>query len=717
MSKTILHIESNETDTELVRTLLAARGHEVVHTSSGREAITILGSRQFDLIIVGDQIGDIDGVGMIVKARAINTLVPIIFVSDTWREGPLYQQLTKELQVALVIHRPLRAGLFGAQIESIFASSEKSIRSHIEKGENLVQTLQANYLKVLPARVEKLDGAVKQAHENPDDAASLIEAIRLAHNLKGTAGSCGFGVLGESAGSLEKALNALKDSGLSHNQAAWTEIYLIVGLIRNNAQALLGNPVAKVDKRAFATLETPDELSTGLIPATDSAFNAPDDNFDSFDDSSSVRVMVYTRDTLPMQRKLGNKASGLSVKVIGSQNQEEALEKAGKLTLDAVLIDIDVTQPGPALNLARELRSLPGYESLPVAFLSTSKQQSYIEDSTHAGASLMLEKPLANDIFGEAIEYLVNARQGGRPRILIVDDDEDFVKIVSSALGQEGMLVRSLADPSNLVQIIQDFHPDLVLLDVMMPVLSGFDVCRIIRSTAQFQDLPILFLTGQTGLETRLAAFESGGDDYLPKPVAKIELLTRVRVRLERARMMKERSNKDILTGLLIRRAFMEQLSDMAEESKRNGLIFSLALIDVDHFKKVNDTYGHLAGDRVLTAFGQLLKKRFRVEDIRGRWGGEEFMVAFRHIGKVTAQGALQRALEELRLLEFKGDHGETFQVTFSAGLVSYPDDGTEVEVLIRRADERLYLAKQQGRNRLISADSPDLLNKTSTAS
>ena len=305
MSKTILHIESNETDTELVRTLLAARGHEVVHTSSGREAITILGSRQFDLIIVGDQIGDIDGVGMIVKARAINSLVPIIFVSDTWREGPLYQQLTKELQVALVIHRPLRAGLFGAQIESIFASSEKSIRSHIEKGENLVQTLQANYLKVLPARVEKLDGAVKQAHENPDDAASLIEAIRLAHNLKGTAGSCGFGVLGESAGSLEKALNALKESGLSHNQAAWTEIYLIVGLIRNNAQALLGNPVAKVDKRAFATLETPDELSTGLIPATDSALSAPDDNFDSFDDSSSVRVMVYTRDTLPMQRKLG----------------------------------------------------------------------------------------------------------------------------------------------------------------------------------------------------------------------------------------------------------------------------------------------------------------------------------------------------------------------------------------------------------------------------
>lgn len=707
MSKTILLIESNEADSELVRTLLAARGHEVVHTASGKDAINILGSRQFDLVVIGEQLNDIDGVGMIVKARAINSLVPIIFVSDTWKEGPLYQQLTKELQVSLVIHRPLRAGLFGAQIESIFASSEKSIRSHIEKGENLVQTLQANYLKVLPARVEKLEAAIKLSNQNPDDLASLIEAIRLAHNLKGTAGSCGFGVLGESAGSLEKALNAMKEGNLSHNQQAWEEVLLILGLIRNNAQSILGDPVAKVDKRAFATLETPDELSS-LIPAQNEQL--PEDDFDGLDDSSSVRVLVYTKDPLPPHRKLGNRASGLSVKVIGSQTQEEALEKAGKLTLDAVLIDIDVTQPGPALNLARELRSLTGYESLPVAFLSTSKQQSYIEDSTHAGASLMLQKPLANDKFGDAIEYLVNARQGGRPRILIVDDDEDFVKIVSSALGQEGMLVRSLPEPSNLVQVIQDFHPDLVLLDVMMPVLSGFDVCRIIRSTAQFQDLPILFLTGQTGLETRLAAFESGGDDYLPKPVAKIELLTRVRVRLERARMMKERSNKDILTGLLIRRAFMEQLNDMAEESKRNGLIFTLALIDIDHFKKVNDTYGHLAGDRVLSSFGQLLKKRFRVEDIRGRWGGEEFMVAFRHIGKTTAGGALQRSLEELRVMEFKGDHGETFQVTFSAGLVSYPDDSKEVEELIRMADERLYRAKQQGRNRLVSDSEPNSL-------
>ncbi len=167
--------------------------------------------------------------------------------------------------------------------------------------------------------------------------------------------------------------------------------------------------------------------------------------------------------------------------------------------------------------------------------------------------------------------------------------------------------------------------------------------------------------------------------------------------------MMRDRSNTDVLTGLLIRRAFMEELFEMKEESQRNGLIYSLALIDVDHFKGINDTYGHLAGDRVLSALGQLLKKRFRVEDVRGRWGGEEFIVAFRHIGRETSRGALLRALEELRQMEFTGDHGEKFSISFSSGIVSYPDDKENVDELLRLADERLYKAKEAGRNCIVA--------------
>ncbi|OPZ88383.1 MAG: putative diguanylate cyclase AdrA [bacterium ADurb.Bin425] len=126
-------------------------------------------------------------------------------------------------------------------------------------------------------------------------------------------------------------------------------------------------------------------------------------------------------------------------------------------------------------------------------------------------------------------------------------------------------------------------------------------------------------------------------------------------------------------------------------------------MIDVDHFKQINDSHGHLAGDRVLAALGQLLKKRFRVEDIRGRWGGEEFIVAFRHIPRNTARGALQRALEELSKLEFKGDRDESFSISFSSGIVEYPAESKDLSDLLRRSDEKLYRAKEAGRNCIIA--------------
>jgi diguanylate cyclase (GGDEF)-like protein len=705
MSKRILHAEREESVGTLLKTLLVARGHDVEQTATGSVAVEKLIAEDFDLVIVGDELEDIDGIGLIVKLREINSHVPIVYVPKIWRDARIYHQLVKDLRVALVIHRPIKVGLFGAQLENIF-DPQVSIRlGGLGPEEATMHTLQANYLRVLPERVFKLKEAITQSRQSPEVESLMVETIRLAHNLKGTAASCGFGILGESAGSLEKALGAIKEGKLGHYDVAWEEIDLILKLVFTNANAIAENPASKVDKRAFATIESVDARSLTLPPQSSGPEALPEDNFDTFDMSSAVRVLVVSKEAPASFRKFRPEAKIQAVQVICCQEKDEAIAIAQKLSLDAVLIDIDTAQPGPSLNLARELRSLPNYDSLPVAFLSTSKQQKYIEDSTHAGASLMLEMPFAPNILDDAIDYLVNARQGGRPRILLMDDDLEFSQTVAATLGQEGMLVRTIEEPGDIMQTLHDYRPDLVLLNIIMPLVSGYDICRMIRQNSHYQDLPILFLTSQTGLETRLAAFEAGGDDYLPKPVARVELLTRVKVRLERARLLKERSNKDILTGLLIRRAFMEELADMAEESQRNELIFSLALIDLDYFKKVNDTYGHLAGDKVLAQFGYLLRKRFRVEDVRGRWGGEEFIVAFRHIQKDTARGALQRALEELRLVSFSGDHGESFGITFSAGLVSYPDDGREIETLIKIADKRLYRAKELGRNRLVCDD------------
>jgi diguanylate cyclase (GGDEF)-like protein len=224
-----------------------------------------------------------------------------------------------------------------------------------------------------------------------------------------------------------------------------------------------------------------------------------------------------------------------------------------------------------------------------------------------------------------------------------------------------------------------------------------------VRNTGRWQDLPIIFLTAQTDLASRLSAFDSGGDDYLPKPVINVELLKRVKVRLDRARMQRERQDRDLLTGLLLRRAFVDHLTALISESERHKFPFTLCLMDVDHFKKVNDNFGHMAGDRVLSFFGKLLRKRFRVEDLRGRWGGEEFILAFKHERKETMQKALNRVLEELKKVEFKGDQGESFYTSFSAGMVDFPEDGTTIHDLVLEADKRLYIAKANGRSQIVT--------------
>jgi diguanylate cyclase (GGDEF)-like protein len=358
--------------------------------------------------------------------------------------------------------------------------------------------------------------------------------------------------------------------------------------------------------------------------------------------------------------------------------------------------------PDESFKLARELRNLPGYETLPLAFISGNALVKDRVEAAHAGASLYLDKPLESDSLEKAVEHLVAIRTGGRPRILLVDDDEFFANTIALILRNEGVIVRILTDPNRILEVMQDFPPELLLLDVMMPGITGFEVCRMLRQIPRWQDLPIVFLTGQTGVENRLEAFRSGGDDYLPKPVVNEELLTRVKVRLDRARMLKDRSDKDTITGLLLRRAFSEQLAQLLADGQRNKTVFTICLIDVDKFKNVNDTYGHLAGDKVLAGLGQLLARRFRVEDLRGRWGGEEFILGFRRESKETMHAAINRVLAEFREMVFTGDDGQEFKCSFSGGMASYPEDGESIYELIQTADARLYEAKKQGRNRII---------------
>ena len=225
----------------------------------------------------------------------------------------------------------------------------------------------------------------------------------------------------------------------------------------------------------------------------------------------------------------------------------------------------------------------------------------------------------------------------------------------------------------------------------------------MLRTTPEWRTTPVIFMTAHTDIGLRLAAFEAGCDDYLVKPVVDPELVARLRVRLEHTRLLKERAERDSLTGLLLRGPFVEQLGVRIAEATRHRRAVSVALVDLDKFKQINDSSGHLAGDRVLSGLGELLLRRFRVEDLRARWGGDEFALAFP--GESAAQaGALVDCVRvEFGEQRFRvGD--ATVAASLTAGVASFPADGSTIEALLTAADRRLYAAKAAGKNRVVSS-------------
>jgi diguanylate cyclase (GGDEF)-like protein len=416
---------------------------------------------------------------------------------------------------------------------------------------------------------------------------------------------------------------------------------------------------------------------------------------------SGPRVLVVDRDPA-VRAQLTELGREKLLGVVAVATPEEALAEAARGRLDAAFLDASL-EPA-ALALARDLRATPGHDRLPLAFLSEENGVDRRIAAAHAGASLFLPKPIDPYAFGTAVDQMLALLQRDRMRILVVDDDPDFVAVASEVLARDGIVVRSAPDATRLVELLDEILPDLILLDAMLPRVNGWDAIRIVRTTPEHRDVPILFLTGRTDIASRVAAFDAGADDYLAKPLVAEELLARVRVRLDRRRLLREMTERDPLTRCLSRRALLDALASRLSEARRHARGISLALLDLDRFKRINDTFGHLVGDHVLAALGRLLERRFRLEDLRGRWGGEEFVIVFPGETAQTAAAVLSRVLDEFRAFPFRSERGERFFVTFSAGVASFPVDGQSVDALLRAADRRLYEAKRGGRGHVVAA-------------
>ncbi len=669
--KTILLLDDDREFRELIVPALCARGHQVLQARTGAEGLAELQGKGVDLAVVDGLLPDTDGISWIARLRAQLPELPVIFVSAFWRDLASFNRLTKDLRVALVLHKPVAPTLFAQEVEGLLRADAGARPQpprpppDMAQAEQALRALSADYARGLPAKGRELSEAVRNLRLDPCDRALQAAARTRAHRLRGTAGSYGFFAVGEAAGAIEDALpDALAPAAPDE---AWSAL----------------GAALQAFEEAVAAVEQPQEADG---PGAGGSLT-----------SGRLLAVSPRPELLDQVRALGRQQL---YQVQCAATAEEARAAAVRAAPDAAFFDLPVPE---AAQLARALRSLPGCEGVALAFVGEAEAGTPERvAAAHAGASLYLARPVDAEGLAAAARQLVAASQVRRPRVLLVDDDEPFARRVCQLLEQRGFATRPLSEPGRLLEALEEAPPDLVLLDVAMPGVSGLDLCRVLRSTPRWQDLPVVMLTAQPGVQARIGAFQSGADDYLSKPVVEDELLARVQVRVERARLLRERYDKDALTGLLLRRPLVEALRARLLEASRHDRPLALALIDFDRFKAVNDAHGHLAGDAVLASFGKLVGRRFRAEDLRGRWGGEEFLLAFPGESRATIQGALERLQAEFSQLDFKGDAGEPFRVGFCVGIAGFPEDGQSLEDLIRCADRRLYVGKRAGAGQVV---------------
>jgi diguanylate cyclase (GGDEF)-like protein len=295
--------------------------------------------------------------------------------------------------------------------------------------------------------------------------------------------------------------------------------------------------------------------------------------------------------------------------------------------------------------------------------------------------------------------------------VLVVDDDPGNIRLVQETLADLGYTIETASDGVQALEKVRAQAPDLLILDVMMPRMNGLEVCRIVKSMSTESFIPIILVTVQGDIDSKVTGLKLGADDYLAKPYNPLELRARVHSML-RIKALQDKINakrKDLealsvtddLTGLYNHRALQQRLKDEFSRAQRYNEPLSALMIDIDHFKDVNDKFGHLFGDKVLTEIAKIMHKCVRDIDVCARYGGEEFMIILPQThfsGSLTVADRVWRSVGSCPFTDGKA----TAQITVSIGISFFPNKNVAtVEQLVSFADQALYQAKREGRNRI----------------
>ncbi|MFZ5603678.1 MAG: diguanylate cyclase [Pseudomonadota bacterium] len=530
-------------------------------------------------------------------------------------------------------------------------------------------SLRRDYLARLPGELAVVADLARRLASGAADHATLKELHFRLHSIVGSSGTFGLAALSAECRRLEQLTKAWQENADTRPAPDNYQTYVdaIAAL-----PGLIATPAPPKNNASHAQSDSP----------------APP--------ASILPVWLVEPDTelaQDLQRQL--QSFGYDVRLFHSLKDARA---AASTSLPEILL-LELPPENSERPSEAEARLRIGFSALkcPILIVADSNDFDCRARAVRIGADDFFPRPLEVPRLINRMAQLVAQRHSPKLRVLIVDDDTTLADHYRLTLLAAGMEADILQQPRDLIAKLATFNPELVLMDLYMPEHSGPELAGVIRQHERWTSLPIIYLSAETNLDLQIEALRRGADDFITKPIADASLVALVRARIDRGRQIDTLITRDSLTGLLRHASIKEAASIEMKRAARTARPLSVAIVDIDHFKKVNDTHGHATGDVVITATANLLRQRLRQSDIIGRYGGEEFLIVLPECSNADAERLLNDVRQRFATIQF-GRSGDEFSCTLSAGVASLEDCG---QALLSAADAALYQAKASGRNKV----------------
>lgn len=540
-----------------------------------------------------------------------------------------------------------------------------------------LRALREHFALQLPGKIAQGEQLWKGVVDGSAPEGTPEDLARLFHTLAGSAPSFGFALLGKNAQKAEIMLKAALPLGREALERVKGEIGDCIREMKRLSGAQDEEPGAEPDEDHLAAT-----VSQSVEPRGKLVYILDDDPLFCMKLGEQIRCFGYDTSEFTSRRDL---------------LAAEWDPFPAAIVIDMIMQEGDFSGAEAVPTIEEHVGRCP-----PVIFVSRRSSIEARLAAVKAGGEAYFCKPVPISDLIECLDRLTADHPVDPYRILIIDDDVEISAFYALILQQQGMETRVLNQPLNVMELLVNFKPDLILMDMYMPECNGYELARAIRQMEAYVSIPIVFLSSETCVKRQLTAMRMGGDDFLTKPIEPEHLIASVSIRAERMRIIRNFLQRDSLTGLYNRSMSDEHLKLAVMRAQRSGGRLALAMIDIDHFKNINDSYGHSTGDRVIVTLARLLQQRLRKTDIVGRYGGEEFVALLPDTDAEGARDVLERIRESFARIRHVYDKGE-FSATFSCGIAMFPECG-DAASLGNEADRALYLGKKAGRNRVVMA-------------